>query len=283
MQPPDSTLRPLALPADDEILASVPPDASDLRVEGDHLVWSEYGTSRYPAARRRRRTPTWGECAYARLNSSNSTLSWSGPTRSDACFPGQRRHSWPASVTCSRSMKLALAAARPTCAVRSAGSGLIHPRPIELALADEVAVADICNLAAAFMQTQTGLLGGSHCLNPTFSGSRDVGGADADLVANGCLIEIKTTIERRLDRRWAYQLLGYALLDYGDDHHITEVGFYLSRVPALVKWDLEALLTEAAGRRVDVAELRAELQQLLAAIREARVAAGRATVTARRR
>ncbi len=51
--------------------------------------------------------------------------------------------------------------------------------------------------------------------NPIFAGSHDVNGADADLIVDGCLIDIKTTIDpTRLDREWVYQLLGYVLLDY---------------------------------------------------------------------
>lgn len=50
-------------------------------------------------------------------------------------------------------------------------------------------------------------------LNPTFNmASRLVGGADADVILDSRIIDIKTTKDLRLDRRDLYQLVGYYLL-----------------------------------------------------------------------
>ncbi len=50
-------------------------------------------------------------------------------------------------------------------------------------------------------------------LNPAFNdASKLVGGADADVILDSSIIEIKTTKDLRLDRRDLYQLLGYYLL-----------------------------------------------------------------------
>jgi hypothetical protein len=50
-------------------------------------------------------------------------------------------------------------------------------------------------------------------LNPTFGeGSKLVGGADADLVLDDTLIEIKTTMKLQLLRPWFNQLIGYYCL-----------------------------------------------------------------------
>ena len=77
-----------------------------------------------------------------------------------------------------------------------------------------------------------------HKLNPTFEGSHHVGGADADLIVQDTLIEIKTTIRAEIKQNWLWQLLGYALLDYSDQHHIEGIGLYMARQGWLVKWDL---------------------------------------------
>jgi hypothetical protein len=50
-------------------------------------------------------------------------------------------------------------------------------------------------------------------LNPTFNdASMLVGGADADIILDSTIIDIKTTKDLRLERRDLYQLLGYYLL-----------------------------------------------------------------------
>ena len=52
---------------------------------------------------------------------------------------------------------------------------------------------------------------------PSFDGSAFVGGADADLIVDGCLYDVKTTMKpRRGLPRSVRQLLGYALLDWND-------------------------------------------------------------------
>jgi hypothetical protein len=67
-------------------------------------------------------------------------------------------------------------------------------------------------------------------LNPTFAGSAKVGGADADLVLGDTLVEIKTStdVQKRF-RDILYQLLGYVLLDYPDEHSIRSVSVYFAR------------------------------------------------------
>ncbi len=100
-------------------------------------------------------------------------------------------------------------------------------------------------------------------LNPTFSGSKDVGGADADLIVGKTLIDIKSTKSARLRREDLYQLVGYTLLDYEDVFGLDEVALYLARRPKMVSWRLRPLLEEMAGEAVDPAELREDLRTLL--------------------
>ena len=102
-------------------------------------------------------------------------------------------------------------------------------------------------------------------VGPVFAGSRDVGGADADWVARGTLLDCKATVSphRLADTHALYQLACYPLLDYNDTMKIVTVGIYLARQGLLVKWPLAELLAELAGDPVDVAELRADLRDHL--------------------
>ena len=89
-------------------------------------------------------------------------------------------------------------------------------------------------------------------LNPHFAASGLVDGADADLIVDGLLVDIKTTIELRLDMSHLRQLAGYAVLHSmggavqsdGTLHEepITEVALYFSRHGLLLKWRLDELL-----------------------------------------
>jgi len=116
----------------------------------------------------------------------------------------------------------------------------------------------------AFYDGFADLLARPAVLNPTFDGSLDVGGADADLIVDGCLLEVKTTVDpRALPSKVVYQLLGYVLLDYSNEFVIDSVGFYLARQAILVRWPLGELLTGIVGRRVSLPRLRREFRTLL--------------------
>jgi hypothetical protein len=65
---------------------------------------------------------------------------------------------------------------------------------------------------------------------PVFTGSADIGGADADFILGGLLLDCKATITpRNLGAAEINQLAGYLLLDYDDEFGIRQVGLYLSR------------------------------------------------------
>jgi hypothetical protein len=108
-------------------------------------------------------------------------------------------------------------------------------------------------------------------LNPVFEGSHDVGGADADLIVDDCLIDLKATIDPKPSADALYQLLGYVLLDYQDEHQIRSVGVYLARQGVLLRWRLDDLLIALTGIHPvpAIGELRAEFQDL-PTIRKAR-------------
>lgn len=82
-------------------------------------------------------------------------------------------------------------------------------------------------------------------LNPTFDGSPYiVGGADADVILDSCLIDFKTTINAKIEGRALYQLLGYSLLDFSNQYGIQRVGFYLPRQGRFITWQLEDLASQ---------------------------------------
>ena len=94
---------------------------------------------------------------------------------------------------------------------------------------------------------------------PTFAGSADIGGADADFILDGLLLDCKsTTMPGKLGRDEIYQLAGYLLLDYADEFGIRRVGLYLSRQGALITWDVEEFL-----RMLGCASTLPELRDLL--------------------
>jgi hypothetical protein len=97
---------------------------------------------------------------------------------------------------------------------------------------------------------------------PVFAGSRDVGGADADWIADGLLVDVKAhTNARGLETIQIYQLLGYVLLDYPNEYEINAVGWYQARCARLVAWPLPEFL-DLAGARHPLTELRAHLAAL---------------------
>jgi len=98
---------------------------------------------------------------------------------------------------------------------------------------------------------------------PTFAGSADLGGADADFILGGLLLDCKATRHpRALGRDELYQLAGYLLLDYDDRYRIDRLGLYLSRQGGLIVWEVEEFLT-ALGARHTLANLRTLLQHRL--------------------
>jgi hypothetical protein len=104
---------------------------------------------------------------------------------------------------------------------------------------------------------------GSWALGPVFTGSALMN-ADADLIAAGLLLDLKTAAARpSLGVKDMCQLIGYALLDFDDEYQITDVGLFAARYAYLATWDLSSLLAELAGRPVSLRSERAEFRSLL--------------------
>lgn len=148
-------------------------------------------------------------------------------------------------------------------------SGEIHER-LEISVtadallssAPQQAIQDLCHLARTFYERYHDLVQLPSVLNPSFVGSRDVDGADADLIVDRCLIDIKATKNPRLEKLWLYQLLGYTLLDYQNRYDIDRVGIYYARQATLVAWDLNELITTLRGGSPEkIGQLRDQLQR----------------------
>ena len=117
-----------------------------------------------------------------------------------------------------------------------------------LSIAQHEWVEDLAAQSRLFHERVGGRVMQPHWLNPTFDGSSDVGGADADLIMKSTLIDIKATVNPKIGRPWLWQLLGYALLDYSDQYGIDTVGVYLSRQGCFLEWPIEVLISEISSR-----------------------------------
>ncbi|WP_310728292.1 UvrD-helicase domain-containing protein [Streptomyces sp. N2A] len=98
---------------------------------------------------------------------------------------------------------------------------------------------------------------------PVFTGSSDLGGADADFILGGLLLDCKATKNpRSLGRDEIYQLAGYLLLDYDNQYGINRVGLYLSRQGGLVTWEAADFLRRL-GADAPLAVLRTRMRHHL--------------------
>lgn len=146
--------------------------------------------------------------------------------------------------------------------------------PDLLALASPAAIDQLTQLRRVLEQALLPGLATRHgtwALGPTFTGSALLK-ADADLIAAGLLLEVKTSQGARrpdgtrraaLDKLDLLQLIGYALLDFNDDYQITELGIFAARFGYLATWPAAALLSEMAGHEVNLPATRDDFRQLL--------------------
>ena len=116
-----------------------------------------------------------------------------------------------------------------------------------LAIPQAVELDDLSAMFALFYDRCHDLLSHSRVLNPTFAGSLDVGGADADFIVDGCLIDMKATISPQIKADFLYQLAGYVLLDYNDTYHINSVGIYMARQRMLFSWPIAEFVYKLTG------------------------------------
>ena len=134
-----------------------------------------------------------------------------------------------------------------------------------LGLASPAAMGQLAALREVFASAllpQLALRPGRWILGPTFTGSILIK-ADADLVAAGLLLDLKTDSKFSLGVTALFQVIGYALLDFDDVYRLTELGIFSARYAHLTSWEIAGLLDELAGRPVSLPSIRQEFCQLL--------------------
>lgn len=112
-------------------------------------------------------------------------------------------------------------------------------------------------------------------LGPTFDASR-LCKADADVIVDGQLIELKTrlgTLNKRTNQRSdalgledIYQLLGYALFDRTDRYGINAFSIYSARYGNLLTWPMNQYLSILSGRSVDIGVERERVWTMLGGV-----------------
>ncbi|QVI18700.1 hypothetical protein KHQ06_19305 [Nocardia tengchongensis] len=144
-----------------------------------------------------------------------------------------------------------------------------------LALVPDTAVAEMRSLyllalaeLADFLSATTSVA----VLGPTFSASK-LCAADADLIVDGVLIEVKTRLgaanpktgqrSDSLPLTDIYQIIGYALFDTTDTFSVHTAALYSARYGALHTWPLQQLLDTLADAPIDLAAERAHVWKLL--------------------
>ena len=119
-----------------------------------------------------------------------------------------------------------------------------------LSIAEDHWVEDLCRLSRMFSHAFQDRLSGEAILNPTFRGSGDIGGADADVIVGKCLMEFKTTVKASIEKvKGLYQLIGYLLLDYDDEFGIEKLGFYMARQGQTIEWPVADLFGRLMGQK----------------------------------
>ncbi|MCK2245206.1 MULTISPECIES: hypothetical protein [unclassified Crossiella] len=112
---------------------------------------------------------------------------------------------------------------------------------------------------------------GRWAISPTFDGSVLLN-ADADLIAAGTLVEIKTLLGSKrkdgsryatLDSQTLFQMIGYVLLDFQDAFKIREIMLFNARYGHVATWPVHDLLSGLAGHPVDLAATRTEFRTFL--------------------
>lgn len=87
--------------------------------------------------------------------------------------------------------------------------------------------------------------GGWYASNPAFAGNGAVGGADADWIVDGTLVELKTQstlLTAGTVREALFQALGYALLDWDDEYELCALCAWFPRYGRRWTWRFEDLL-----------------------------------------
>lgn len=115
---------------------------------------------------------------------------------------------------------------------------------------DGPTLMDVCTLSRYAVEDHLRIRDATELhIGPTFAQSGPLGGADADLIYDGTLLDLKSTSTPRvLGRIELWQLLGYLFADTEDAYRIRQVGFGALRRRRSIFWPSQRLLDLLAGR-----------------------------------
>jgi hypothetical protein len=145
---------------------------------------------------------------------------------------------------------------------------------LAIALVDEPTLMDVCTLSRCAVEDHLSIRDTAALhIGPTFMQSGPLGGADADLIYDGTLLDLKSTSTPRvLGRIELWQLLGYLFADTDDAYRIRQVGFGALRRRRSILWPSQELIDLLAGRpSPPVEHWRREFAGLLASCASDRV------------
>ena len=133
------------------------------------------------------------------------------------------------------------------------------------ALAGHEDVEDLSRLAAAAVEDHLDLRSATDLhLNPTFALSAALSGADADVIADGTLLDFKSTSTPRVvTREVVWQIVGYALLDRHDAYGLRSVGVSALRWRRRWVRSLDEVVSDL-GWREGFSQLHADFAEWLA-------------------
>jgi hypothetical protein len=149
---------------------------------------------------------------------------------------------------------------------------------LAVALASEPSMRDLDALGRITIEDHLGILEAKElAIGPTFAQSAALGGADADLIYDGTLLDLKSSSQARIvGRDEIWQLIGYLLADTDDRYAVAHVGFAALRRRRSIFWLAEDLISSLmSGPPRTVEQLRDEFAAMLTARQVSGVSRGR--------
>ena len=162
-----------------------------------------------------------------------------------------------------------LAAFQQWSPYRPYGSLLMLPKRKQtfsglLALVKPHWIDDLCKLSWLFYDRPYSPFAQSFSREAVFEAKFEgIGWANADLIVDSRLIEIKTTTRPKLERQWIYQLIAYVLLDHTDSYRLHTAEIYMARQGWYCSWSLPGLLNTLHGDKIrSVHKLKMQFQKI---------------------
>lgn len=137
------------------------------------------------------------------------------------------------------------------------------PLPLEKLENWQYTIADIANILAEIpqiLQTVAFPLGEKIKSNVSFPLSRNLGGADCQIIAGKMLLDVRVSAKRRpfTLENW-HQQLSYLLLDTEDVHQIRQLVWFYPRQRTLISYPVNSLFKDLQQLRQEFAELIEEM------------------------